>query len=674
MITRSLDAIKVGFAAAVSLLATAQTLAEAPLPGAPISYLELTEDGPSDGSGRPLVPEWPGATFGIDINSQVKIGIDHDQLWARVVGKDQQEFRQRSKDLKARATELRNVIALAKTEVIALKEIIERANRQQVSRKDISRSALNRLDIFNAIKKARALRQGLDPDARVGAGDPLNDMLNGTGPGGYDWRMVGDVLNEELRLIQGEIDSLSASQDFGLAIQAHLISKGGTSTPAYLPGYNTAQTGLANRYEALRFSSTEQTEAFHQYEALAKDIEASKNLGESVIKQLEVELRMLVRPFREVASASEDATVKLRDRLKALEKWGESDHRARWIMSVEKHLGDVKGAEVKSAWDKLSGGFLSDLGSELAMLRAMANLRPELDGRSGAEAIRAILTTVKSIDELRHATSRLLNQTQWNRWRGQVDEFIAAIDQLGGPAKSNLLRPGGPVADLKEARNAFEDFSIAVQADAPKVVAWLTSYFASPVSLAANLPIPPGHRVRAVSGAPILDTRIDLQRIPSPRQPGDLVRLSYDYYRGSDRIGGRSDDLILRSFGWNSEVLASLAFTRPTGGEAAWKPTAAMNWILSHSPWPKGQEQGLRESRLKWFSGAGVSVMPLDSDGTEGVKIGVAATVALLNNRVLLGYGGNLQDPSNKGFLFFSIRLLDFPGLSGPIGTATPNK
>jgi hypothetical protein len=77
---------------------------------------------------------------------------------------------------------------------------------------------------------------------------------------------------------------------------------------------------------------------------------------------------------------------------------------------------------------------------------------------------------------------------------------------------------------------------------------------------------------------------------------------------------------------------------------------------------------------VKWFSGAGISAMPLNSSNKNGVEMGLGATLAFLNNRVFIGYGTNLQAENNKGFWFFSIRLLTFPGLSGPLGGSSSGK
>ena len=127
----------------------------------------------------------------------------------------------------------------------------------------------------------------------------------------------------------------------------------------------------------------------------------------------------------------------------------------------------------------------------------------------------------------------------------------------------------------------------------------------------------------------------------------------------------------MKSFGWNSEVLASLAFAQHED-EDTWKPGAAMNWIASREDWPDSSERGLRSSqRLKFFSGLGISALTLDSQDSQDVEFGLAATAAFVNNRVLVGYGVNLQAEEDEAFWFMSIRLFTFPGLSNPANDLT---
>jgi hypothetical protein len=149
------------------------------------------------------------------------------------------------------------------------------------------------------------------------------------------------------------------------------------------------------------------------------------------------------------------------------------------------------------------------------------------------------------------------------------------------------------------------------------------------------------------------------------------VRIQYSFFQGQrDLESGWSDSFLLQAYGWSSEVIASLAFARQAH-VATWKPTAAMSWMASYRDWPASAKSGLGSA---WYSSlsVGVSAMPLHSVEGQDVQIGLAPTLGFINNRILLGYGVNLQAERSKGFAFLSVRLVSFPGLSSPATGIAP--
>lgn len=55
--------------------------------------------------------------------------------------------------------------------------------------------------------------------------------------------------------------------------------------------------------------------------------------------------------------------------------------------------------------------------------------------------------------------------------------------------------------------------------------------------------------------------------------------------------------------------------------------------------------------------------MPLDFDQTQDMEIGFTFTLSFFYNKILVGYGENLQAEKDRRFIFFSINLLDTPGM-----------
>jgi hypothetical protein len=265
-----------------------------------------------------------------------------------------------------------------------------------------------------------------------------------------------------------------------------------------------------------------------------------------------------------------------------------------------------------------------------------------------------------------------LDPDEWKARSAAIEEFIRAVGALPSPDLRSRLTSTGPYADLLATRDALNAFVDAVRESGKMAREWVTNVvFASrPSRAAVELPLPPGNRMQPVISGGQLNTRIELRRSSPSRKIGDSIRMQYSFSDGQTVLpGGWTDEFSLQSYGWQSDVIASLAFARQAHAPT-WKPTAAMNWILSRNAWPTAGQSGLASSELKWFSGAGFSVMPLNAANGQDVQVGLGLTLAFLNNRILVGYGSNLQSEKDKGFAFFSIRVLDFPGLSGPLGTS----
>ena len=646
----------------------------ADLAPAAVTYVERPEDGPMSQSGRPLTTAGQ-ARYGVDINSSIDLQIDPVKLQGALLGQDTTGAGERAKQLQKRVDNLSQAVGVVKGAATRLQDLLKNWKAGDAeSNQKVEASGAERGAILKALvdtRRERLKSSGSDPRAD---NSKLNALVGATSGSGYDWPLVSELLNEEIAFARRDLDLAAAQFAFSLQIQPHLVPRTGQPSPVRLGGYNQAALGTATRYEKLQFSSAEQDQAYQRYDQLAKEISETQDVGEAIVKQFEAELQALRPQLDALVQAAEQARDKLRDRLSSLERWGAAEQRSAWLAKVEKDLGTTdQGKKVQADWKALDTT-LGELKDDVAALRGYADLRGQLAGKTAPQAMNVLLGLAKTLGKPQQGV-RLFDVAVWKERQSKIDTFVKGVSALPAPLKARLEAPDGPVADLRAAGDAFKGLATAVSQGASPVIDLLSRLLGSGAAqAAANLELPPGTKPVPVTRSSQLNSRIDLQRIPAKRDIGDNVEVRYDLFKGDVLVGGWTDEFALRSYGWNSEVLASLAFTKPDNGSVAWKATAAMSWLLSYDSWPQGTESGLATSRLKWFSGGGFSVMPLSSANDEGVKLGLAATVGFLNNRLLVGYGTNLQATTDKRFMFFSIRLIDFPALSGPLGggIATP--
>ena len=179
---------------------------------------------------------------------------------------------------------------------------------------------------------------------------------------------------------------------------------------------------------------------------------------------------------------------------------------------------------------------------------------------------------------------------------------------------------------------------------------------------ATDLPLPQDQRRLDLEGD--ASTSFELKTIRQERAKDDEVRVQYAFYNGTEQLDGTGwgDRFSIRVFGWQDKALASVVFTNQNS-KSEFEPTAALSWILSNNRWPAENASGIKGmGSIRWLSGFGVSTMPLNFDPSQSVELGIAGTVSLINDRLLFGYGANLQSSQNKGFWFFAFRLFSTPG------------
>ena len=709
-----MNALSLGFRAVTSalslyiLLGNQVASADAPAAAtAAVTYLEHPEDGDFKGQGRKLSTTGR-AYYGIDINSVLDVTVDRPGLEAALLasaGKTQ--VTERARALTARLTLLGNAAEGLKSEAEKVQQLfavwkslqdaklVEKLaavdKRELIDGKEaefrakLVESANGRRLIMNALYDVRRQRLRGSGKAQAVADKEAKTafvpVLSGTKlEFGYDWKAWGALFNEELQFAHDELEKITPDLGLKMEIRAHLVPKSGGPIAVFLPGYNHASAGAESRYEKLKFAVPDnEKQLYEEYEKTAKKIGEAKDAGDAVVKLLEAQYAELRTSLKEVTSAAKRAFDDSRDKLRKLQSWSSAEKRRTWLETLKSDLKQTnEGNSVLEAWGNLEEIF-NDVQEDIDAIEAYSKLDESLSSQSPLDAMDTILKALDAIRsrDPRTAGIRVLRKDVWETRLRKVDDFVTKVKALTAPLLDEIKKADGPYADLIAARESLQSFQAALKSDAAKVAEWIGEVvFSLPTQrAAADLPVAPDQRQLPVFGSEQLGTSVNLLTVPAQRQVGDTLRIQYRFLDGATELdSGWTDTFVLQSYGWQSEVLASLVFTKQSG-EPTWQPNAAINWILSKNAWPKEEESGLVSGTgIKWFSGAGISAMPLNSSNSNGIQMGLGATLAFLNNRVFVGYGANLQAEHNKGFWFFSIRLLTFPGLSGPLSGTTSGK
>ena len=644
--------------------------AATPVPTAAITYVEYPEDGPMNSTGRNFTTDGH-ARYGVDINSVININVDRSTLLSTFAGS---EVIKRANDLTNRLRSLEQFLGGLEQQANDLKNLAPLwKSNPALFKSRLNASANARFALFKFLADTREHRLSEKGVAVAAAAPEMQKLYDAVAaPQGHDWKTIESVLREELAAASDDLQNVGSQLRTGIRITAYLMPKNGSAVPVYLPGYNEAPSGPETPFTKLQFAASAEEQALYQkYEDMAKKQREAKNAGEALRGLLIAQFEEVRKQLQPVATAARQAVDRLSASEQRLQQWGSTERRRQWLQTVRQDLeSSTGGPEVLAHWADLDT-ILDEIAIDVRALRAFADLKDALTGKAAPEAMSILLGRLDVLRTSPTQTVRLFDAGLWSTRMVKINQFVQAVGNLAPAMKARLAGADGPVGDITAARQAFTDFIETLGDQAANVANWLQLVLDSePARVAADLPEPPGSRRRAVIEPGDLGTRINLLSIPTRREPGDVVQIRYVFDQGGTVVPGWSDEFVLQSFGWNSEVLASLAFARQAG-QPTWKPTAAMNWMIWHTGWPGGSDKGLGRSPLKLLSGVGVSVMPLNSADTEGVQLGLGATLGFINNRVLIGIGTNLNASHDRGFIFMSIRLVEFPSLSGSLGGAS---
>lgn len=659
----------------VSLLACAVGTAAATTPQttrAPweaVRYVEFPEAGRLAASGRKLSTRG-GMQYGIDINSRVDIRIDAEALRTQLT-RDVPEATALTGRLQQLTTAAQHLGAAVQATTRAVEAFAEaertgnyRAFKQQA---DAMASVL--LPMLEALQQAaqarleeRLILEGRDQgSAKVLAATQSKQLFNAVFiPTGYDWGLLEQLFKTEIEAAQSRLQAVYTSLGTDIEIQAHLIKASGQALPIFLPGYNEVETGVVRRVEKVTFEVPQEANALYQaYLDMARQVGSTKDLGVAVLSQARTEFEAVRTELQQIFAGLRTTLTTAGQRLEALSIWASEDTRRQWFASV---AATMQRTALAPRWQRIEPLF-QDVKEDLEALKAYALLAVTLPTQSPEQAMSLILAVLQSLPVGDADGLRALNPVVWQRRVEELQQFVAEIDGLPRELRQALTQGANPVQDIRNAMPAVQAVFDAVKTTSAQTRRWLASLRASaPSRTAANLPVPPGQKRLEVRGD--VSTAFNLQTIKPERQKDDQIRVQYRFFRGDQELvgAGWSDHFVLRIFGWQDTVVASFAFTQQKD-QSEFEPTAVFSWLLKYRPYPSASQTGLAgRGGLEWFSGFGISTMPLNFSDGQDFELGIAATLSVINNRILFGYGANLQADDERGFWFFALRLFSTSG------------
>jgi hypothetical protein len=651
-----------------ALTITTTAFAQTPNPTDALTYVEHPEGGSLQKSGR-TIHGAPNFRHGVDINSTIDIQLDSTKLQAMFAGSADATLTAQAKALLARMQQLEQ--ALANTEKVAARarQIVEAFNTADVATVQQlvkqhgavehpllqSLLELTRLDLIESGTPA----EEADRKAKL----QLEPWLRGA----IDWKAIHDLLRRRLMDVQTEFAATTPDLGIQLEIQAHHVTSDGVAHPVPLPGYNTVAPGPESHYDKVRFEvPTDQLQLYDEFAKVQKTTSGAKSAGEAVLSLLQQDFdSSLAKKQLDALSAKyQDA----KSKFETLAAWRDQARLKKWTdEGLEKIKTNLK--TPRTAADSELVADWSDAQSKIAPLlesadavRSLADLGKTTAGKSASDALQSILEGLKALGFANPSSSiaKSLNPNFWQDVAASVTKLRQDVQDgsVSTVVKQALDGDTGPFA-------AFIALEDAITLTDSTVLSLRELFKANDLAVnVATLPIPQGQTRRDIGKQ--LDTSINLQTLLEPRNPNDQILISYRCYKGEKQLESPawSDRFVLGLFGWSDRVIASLGMTNRQP-ESTCKPTAAISWILSRVPWPKKSDDDLAGRSIRWFGGAGLTTMALSFDPQQSVEVGLAATLSLISDHILIGYGKDLQVSKHSGFFFFSIRVFSRSGVIG---------
>lgn len=656
------------FALTIATAAFAQTSN----PTDALKYVEHPEGGSLQKSGR-TIRGAPNFRHGVDINSSIDIQLDPTKLQAAFAGSSAANLTPQERALLARIKQLEQALAMTESAAAFSRQIVERFSTADVAtvqsivqqRGAVEHALLQFLRVWTMNE---LIETGTPPEVADRAAKlQLEPLLKG----GINWSAVHDLLSRKLMDAQTQFAATAPDLGIQLEIQAHHITSEGVAHPVPLPGYNTVAPGPESHYDKVRFEvPTEQRQLYDEFAKVQKTTSNAKSAGEAVLILLRQDFN--TSPAKKKLDALSAQYEDAKSKFDSLATWRDQAKLKKW---TDDALEQIK-TNLKTPQTSADARLILDWnGAQLQIaplldsvdaVRSLANLGKTTAGKSAPDALQSILEQLKALD-FANPSSSISKSLDYKFWQG-VAESVTTLRQdvqdgtVSAVVKQALDGNTGPFAAFIALEDAIKQLATLIDSTALSLRELFKTH-----DLAVNvatLPVPQGQTRRDI--AKQLDTSIDLQTLLEPRNPNDLIFVGYRFYKGDKQLESPtwSDRFILRLFGWSDRVIASLGMTRRQS-ESTYKPTAAISWILSVACWPKTADDDLAGRGIRWFSGFGLTTMALSFDPQQNVEVGLAGTLSLISDHILIGYGKNLQMSKQSGYFFFSIRVFSRSGVIG---------
>ncbi len=655
--------------------------------------MERPTGGPARKDGRRLGSN--GKLYaGIDINSSVAIDIDRWALSTKLMRRLPSEaLTSDQQNLLTVLTKLREAADLIMPAMEATKNSVDAFLAAEAARPAGSNARTAKDDVFQAQARSmgtavralinllsettekRLLSQGLSleaaADAREKSADQFLERPNLVL--GYDWDLIHQKYADEIRYVEGKLEAMSSDIGVMIEIQGHRVARKGGAVALYLPGYSEVETGPSTLFQKIRFEvPPEQAALLESYKEIAKKTETARSFSDAAYKMASADFEVHRQELIQLFSGARGAVEIARENLKALEAWKDRAARDTWI---ERRAADLKkteeGKKVLAAWAAAQQA-IEDTRADFKALRAYGDLSENLKSASPETAMNLILGALKNLNLAGdqsltgRAGFRVFSRETWQGRIATIEEFAARVEKLRDPLLEALKAEDGPVGSFLAAKTSIETVIRELNAAAPAAREYLISLLGiDPIRDISEFPKPKGQKQLGLTLVSDVSTSFDLKTIAEGREPEDEIWIRYRFLRGTQEIenSGWTDKFAVRVFGWQDKFVAGLAFAKQQS-QGTWEPTATLSWLLNKRCWPKPSgDDGLSGLEgIDWFSGFGISTMPVDFSEVQSVEIGIGPTVSFLNDRLIAGYGWDLQTEKDRGFVFFSIRLFQKPG------------
>lgn len=615
-----------------------------------ITYKEFQDRSGAPESGR-LLKTGKGPQ-GIDVDSSVRIEFNRPRL-VELLGPPSSaddarlaDFRKRIEQLTWLTNQVEGLARLHEDVVRAFKspDVGVATYERLLRERSVAYNAVFE-GLHEAVQKRR-LEEGASPEAALAEANAAYDSV--VPPGRYDFVKLGQHLDAELRALNRVLETRldAGASRVGVEVRAHLVRSDGSSVALRLVGYNNEAAGPSVPYRRLQTQlSSEEKEAYAEYEKLAKEIGEAKNVGAALRKALE---QLYPERMREVQQALGGLATQVGEARTSLEQLAEELQPAKlqaWLTDPNHKLPPDVEASLRALADELQamkGEFEAFEQLRRATLEGLPTMTP-------LQAHDALVVLGKS-------GSGLLDHKRWARREAAVLRFFQAVEKANLP---DALTRTGPLKAALDVKTQLVEVVTRAQAVVKSVQGFIKFLSAGGLSVVADLPEPVNQQRR--SGALDLDTTADLKTARGERQEGDTLVINQRFYVDDRLVEEWEDRFVLNVYGVRSKALAGLAFWsqhQKNQGVGTWKPTPTIGWYVNARCWPGDDDNGLRTA-LTDVVGVGVSVLAVDFDPNKDVELGVGGALTFFNNFAQAGYGLNLNVEGDRGFFFFTIRPLE---------------